>query len=186
MKSESGKTGFFERLVAKSRSLGALLVFAAALVLAALVFSRGQVPEGLQENAPVVSAVPTASPAPAPFYPSLEFEAKVFLVKKYGPSVCFGKPAVPSDSDVEAFLSTYPPDAVREVKRRFGAATDFQAWERITQIGQVWLLRDSVNSFSYRVEDGQCCSVAQRYGKLSIGDGFADQPAGVQQTRIPC
>ncbi len=162
------------------------MALAAALLLAALLFSRGQQAQELPITAEIVSATPAATPTPAAFYPSLDFEAKVLLVKKYGPSICFGKVDMPTDAEVAGRLAAQPKGLVDEVKRRFGAASDFQAWERLEQFDQVVLFRNSYSSFSYMIEDGQCCYIVRRFGTLNASMGFLDAPSGVQTQQIPC
>ncbi len=185
-KAARAKEGFFEGLLEKNPEAMRALVVAAILVLiiAAAAFvpgKGGRANESLEQ-------VETLAPSPTPgarFAATPEFEARVFLVKKYTPSICFGTPKNPSETDLAEFLSKRPGGEVDAVKMLFGAASDFQAFERLTQLDQVVLQRTSYSSFLYQIDDGQCCSVMRRTGSFD-SRGMQDTPAGVQVQNIPC
>ncbi len=186
---------FFQQWLDRNPNAFTAVVAVLGIVLLAYAFSAfpktGAQP-GLDSSAfASVTVAPIAPEAPAPsprpkFVSSQEFEVKVFLAKKYAPSICFGKPSAPSGDEISEYLSSKPEGMADEVKNRFGASTDFQAYERLKQLDATVLQRTSLSAFLYQVDDGQCCTIARRTGAISLAKGLQDQPNGVQEIAVPC
>lgn len=199
--------GFFEKLEendeAKTNAAILVLIVVLAIILQVISFAaptQSGIAAQIEPSAVFEQEKNSAKPVVS-FDSCGEYAAKVFLIKKYGPSICFGQPFSPSDQELTKVISQNSDESLEALKQSFATASDTQIYERMTQMNQVIVTaaNNSANSapqsiaslgtksYNYIIFDGKCCSMSKRIGTAYCLQGqFYDQSLGIAQEPIPC
>jgi hypothetical protein len=126
----------------------------------------GQVAEHFRPDA----AQTTFQPANANFQPTSDLLARLFLVDKFKPGICFGIPTPAASSDIAAANDADPPlsDYVRKL---YGLTSDLQLYDKLTQLNGISLIEIASSKFAFTLRDGQCQNITTYTGTVEVMTG---------------
>lgn len=93
--------------------------------------------------------------------------AKMHLVDKYKPGICFGTPVTPPQSAISSMKSSNEP-LWQFIKGHYGLSSELEIYNKIKQLQGAWLTETASGIFNFRFMDGQCQSVTYYEGIVKV------------------
>lgn len=118
------------------------------------------------------SAASAASTAERNFTITPQLIAKMHLVDKYKPGVCYGKAIPIPDVAIQGMLDTYP-DLAAFVRQKYSLKTDLEVYTKMKQLNAIMLTESASSSYNFRFMDGQCCTETIYIGTVQVSGSTA-------------
>ena len=143
-------------------------------------------PEDLspKPSAPDNSATGSKNSSPV-FSVTQELQAKLYLVDKYNPGICYGLPGPVPEQAVTGMIADNP-DLVKFLKGKYDLKTNMDIYNKIKQINAIHLSQEK-GSYIYEFTDGECCTLHAYQGRITIiGSNITDIILKQQTQTNPC
>ncbi len=117
---------------------------------------------------------------------SSQLLAKLYLVDKYQPGICFGQPLSQTASDISALISQNQVLA-KFIKLHYRLESDSDVYKKIKQLQGVTLTPIESSKYEYQFSDGQCCSLTTYQGMVELQNNNASDEIKNKSTKLtPC
>lgn len=144
----------------------------------------GQVANRYRPDAPEPVAgtkLTAAEQAERDFLVTPELLAKLYLIDRFKPGICFGAPIAVPQSAVSSLVNSNPPQS-DYLKRRYGLSTDMELYNKIKQIQGVTLAETASSRYDFSFVDGQCRNVTLYKGVVTVAGGSASASVSSQES----
>lgn len=122
------------------------------------------------ENATTVAGMNSVLDPEADYIITPAQQAQIYLVDKYKPGICFGKPLAPTQDLITKEL-TIDSILTRFIKSRYQLTTDLDIYNKLKQLRGVSLTETKSGTFDYIFKDGRCTDVVDYRGVVEVFNG---------------
>lgn len=132
-------------------------------------------PEALQSQGdePAQGTVSISKPKVSDPMPE-NLEIKLYLIDKYDPGVCYGKPGPVRDEDIAGMI-TRNQSLANLVKTKYKLQSELDIYLKIKQIFAIQLKPISGGKYQYDFADGQCATQIYHVGEIqNIGGKISE------------
>lgn len=120
------------------------------------------------------------------FFVSEALQVKLYLIGKYDPGICRGKPASIKAAEIADSISGQRALA-KFIKQYYALTSDLDIFKKLKQLEQISLQPKSGSNYGFRFIDGQCCQQTDFSGEAEVGNfEITDQIINKQSKIIPC
>ncbi|MFA5047800.1 MAG: hypothetical protein WC516_02025 [Patescibacteria group bacterium] len=138
---------------------------------------------------PDVASSGKASTTPNPdkdFVVTPELLAKMYLVDKYKPGICYGMPG-PVPEEAVAGMIARNSQLAKFLKQKYGLSGDLDVYNKIKQLNGISLDKLGSGRFNFEFMDGQCCTMTGYQGEvIIIGSSITDKVNNQETKTNPC
>ena len=115
-----------------------------------------------------------------------ELIAKMHLVDKYNPGVCFGMPGPVPQSAIDSLINGNK--ALSDfVKQKYNLSSDLEIYNKLKQFQNVQLTVISSSKYKFKFMDGQCCTMTYYQGVIEVSGDKAIETIENKETKTnPC
>lgn len=115
-----------------------------------------------------------------------ELIAKMHLVDKYNPGVCFGMPGPVPQSAIDSLINGNK--ALSDfVKQKYNLSSDLEIYNKLKQFQNVQLTVISSSKYEFKFMDGQCCTMTYYQGVIEVSGDKAIETIENKETKTnPC
>lgn len=115
-----------------------------------------------------------------------ELIAKMHLVDKYNPGVCFGMPGPVPQSAIDSLINGNK--ALSDfVKQKYNLSSDLEIYNKLKQFQNVQLTVISSSKYKFKFMDGQCCTMTFYQGIVEVSGDKAIETIENKETKTnPC
>ncbi|MFA5020648.1 MAG: hypothetical protein WC517_01135 [Patescibacteria group bacterium] len=96
-----------------------------------------------------------------------ELLAKMHLIDKYNPGICYGAPVAVPQSAIDMLVSSNPP-LVAFLKQKYDLTSDLEVYNKMKQLQAVSLVETASSKFNFTFMDGQCRNVVYYEGTVQV------------------
>lgn len=128
----------------------------------------------------------TVSDSERSFNITPELIAKMHLVDKYNPGVCFGMPGPVPQSAIDSLINGNK--ALSDfVKQKYNLSSDLEIYNKLKQFQNVQLTVISSSKYKFKFMDGQCCTMTFYQGIVEVSGDKAIETIENKETKTnPC
>ncbi|OQA36851.1 MAG: hypothetical protein BWY53_00275 [Parcubacteria group bacterium ADurb.Bin326] len=128
----------------------------------------------------------TVSDSERSFNITPELIAKMHLVDKYNPGVCFGMPGPVPQSAIDSLINGNK--ALSDfVKQKYNLSSDLEIYNKLKQFQNVQLTVISSSKYEFKFMDGQCCTMTYYQGVIEVSGDKAIETIENKETKTnPC
>ena len=120
------------------------------------------------------------------FVVTQELQAKIHLVDKYNPGICYGIPA-PVPASAVAGMIERNPELAQFLRDRYSLPSDLAVYEKIKQLNGIMFETLSSGKYKFNFTDGQCCFLKAYEGEVTIiGQTVSDEIIRTESKENPC
>jgi len=109
----------------------------------------------------------SAATAERNFIVTPDLLAKMYLVDKYKPGVCFGAPAAVPQTEISGLISANPP-LTEYLQQKYGLNADLEIYRKLKQLQDVALVETASSKFNFAFRDGQCQDITYYEGIVAV------------------
>jgi|GEM_PF-961643 len=106
------------------------------------------------------------------FIVTVELLAKMHLVDKYRPGICFGAPVAVPQVAIDSLLSAQK-DLSDFLRQHYGLTTDLEVYNKIKQLQDIQLTALTSSKFNFTFMDGQCANLVYYEGTVEVVNNVA-------------
>ncbi len=129
---------------------------------------------------------PAGAAAETSFTVTQELVLKLYLIDKYNPGVCYGKPGSISNADIAAALSVNA-DLAKMLKSKYNLQTDSDVYAKVKQVNGIQLTPIAGGKYQFNFVDGDCCVLTAYEGEISqIGQVITETITNQETHQNPC
>jgi hypothetical protein len=96
-----------------------------------------------------------------------ELTARLFLVDKYNPGICYGTASAPPEISLKTVLSNQQLLA-EFISQSYNLSSDLDIYNKIKQLNGIGLKEISSSNYNYSFVDGQCAILTYHQGRISV------------------
>jgi len=122
------------------------------------------------DGTPVAGASSVENPATTAdqnFQITTSLTAKMYLVDKYKPGICFGAPSAPPQVAIDSMIASNQ-QLAKFLQQRYNLATDLDIYNKIKQLQGISLTETQSGKFDFKFMDGQCANVVYYEGYIQV------------------
>ncbi len=132
------------------------------------------------------SAKPISTNPDQSFVVTPELIAKLYLIDKYDPGVCFGMPGPVPQSSIDSLIAGNK-QLSEFLKQRYKISSDLDVYNKLKQLQDVQLTVVASSKYKFQFMDGQCCSMTFYQGTVEVsGDKATDIVTNKESRTNPC
>ena len=98
---------------------------------------------------------------------TIELLAKMHLVDKYRPGICFGAPVAVPQVAIDSLLSAQN-DLADFLRQHYGLISDLEVYNKIKQLQNIQLTAITSSKFGFTFMDGQCANLVYYEGIVEV------------------
>jgi len=114
-----------------------------------------------------ISSVAAAQTAERNFQITPELLAKMYLIDKYNPGICYGAPVAVPQSAIDMLVDSNPP-LVAFLKQKYNLTSDLEVYNKMKQLQAVSLTETASSKFNFTFMDGQCRNLVYYEGVVQV------------------
>ena len=115
-----------------------------------------------------------------------ELIAKMHLIEKYNPGICFGMPGPVPQSAIDSLINGNKPLS-DFVKQKYNLSSDLEIYNKLKQFQNVQLTVISSSKYKFQFMDGQCCTMTFYQGIVEVSGDKATETIENKETKTnPC
>lgn len=115
-----------------------------------------------------------------------ELIAKMYLIEKYNPGVCFGMPSPVPQSGIDYLINNNKPLA-DFVRQRYHLSSDLEVYNKLKQFQNIQLNMIASSKYKFQFMDGQCCTLTFYQGTIEVkGDRAIEIIENKETKNNPC
>lgn len=115
-----------------------------------------------------------------------ELIAKMHLIDKYNPGICFGMPGPVPQSAIDSLINGNKPLS-DFVKQKYNLSSDLEIYNKLKQFQNVQLTVISSSNYNFQFMDGQCCTMTFYQGVIEVSGDKATETIENKETKTnPC
>jgi len=115
-----------------------------------------------------------------------ELLAKMHLIEKYNPGVCFGIPSPVPQSGID-YLINNNKTLADFVRQRYHLASDLEVYNKLKQFQDIQLTMIASSKYKFQFMDGQCCTLTFYQGTIEVkGDQVIEIIENKETKNNPC
>ncbi len=99
-----------------------------------------------------------------------DLQVRMYLVDAYRPGICFGGPKAVASSDMASLINANQ-QLTEFIRQKYNLKTDQETYNKLKQLSGVSLVETASSKFNYAFSDGQCQTVSDYTGVISIIGG---------------
>lgn len=170
------------------------------IAIAILLAGCGRLPPAATVNTPSLSnnaggSIPvTSSAMESPtvqdqdrnFFVSEALRIKLYLIDKYDPGICQGKPKSLETGEISDTIGA-DQTLSKFIKQYYGLESDLDIYQVLIQLNRISLQTLPLSKYHYKFTDGQCCQQIMMEGEASsVNFEITDELLSKEIKFIPC
>ncbi|MFA6594452.1 MAG: hypothetical protein WCT16_04335 [Candidatus Buchananbacteria bacterium] len=107
--------------------------------------------------------------------------AKMHLVDKYKPGICYGSAIVVPEVAIQSMIADNK-DLAEFLRQKYSLKTDLEVYNKIKQLNGIMLTETASSKYDFRFMDGQCCAETLYLGAVSVSGETATDVVTSQES----
>ncbi|MFA5125125.1 MAG: hypothetical protein WC473_04900 [Patescibacteria group bacterium] len=113
-----------------------------------------------------------SAPADSKFVITPQLIAKMHLVDKYKPGICYGSAITIPEVAIQSMI-TDNKSLAEFLRQKYSLKTDLEVYNKIKQLNGVMLTETASSKYDFRFMDGQCCTETLYLGTVQVSGSTA-------------